>query len=85
MFSILNQYGGRTMGVYNPTQDDHFRGVKRLRDQGRVQCVAEADYRPGSTANRWISTSLEEMAQIIVRDRERALAERVSAPAGHVT
>jgi hypothetical protein len=85
VFSILNQYGGRTMGVYNPSSDKHFKTVKRLRDQGRVQFVAEADYRPRSAAARWILASLEEMAEVIVRDRERALVDRVSAPGGHVT
>jgi hypothetical protein len=73
VFSILNQYGGRTLGVYNPALDEHFKKVKGLRDQGRVQCVAEADYRATSMASRWILESLHEMASVIVKDRERAL------------
>lgn len=34
VFSILNQYGGRTLGVYNSEQEKHFLEVKRLRDPG---------------------------------------------------
>jgi hypothetical protein len=85
VFSILNQYGGRTLGVYNPEQERHFRAVKRLRDQGRVQEVVEANYEEGTTAWRWIMASLEEIAELVVRDRELALSERVLPPSGHVT
>lgn len=84
MFSIINQYGGRTLGVYNPSQDEHFKTVKGLSAQGRVQQVSEANYTEGTTTHRWIMTSLEEMAGVVVRDRERALADRVLPPGGHV-
>jgi len=50
ILSILNQYGGQTLGVYNPRQIDHFRAVKRLSDQGRVKQIVEADYREDTTA-----------------------------------
>jgi hypothetical protein len=85
IFSILNQYGGRTLGVYNPEQDAHFLGAKRLREQGRVQEVVEADYRPGTTAYRWITTWIQEIGDMIVENRERAMKDRVHAPGGHVT
>lgn len=85
VFSILNANGGRTLGVYNPASDSHFEGVKRLSDQGRVHFVAEANYLEGSTASRWILKSLNEIAELIVKDRSRALADRVRPPAGHVT
>lgn len=85
VFSILNTYGGRTMGVYNAEQDQHFNTVKGLLDQGRVQMFAEADYTDGSTGSRWILRTLEEIAELIVRDRQAALEDRVSAAGGHVT
>jgi len=84
VFSILNQYGGRTLGVYNPKQEKHFAEVKRLGDQGRVQYYAEAKYSSGSPANRWIITTLREIADLIVRDRNRLLADTVGTPASHV-
>ncbi len=85
VFSILNKHGGRTLGVYNPADERHFREVKRLRDQGRVQHFAEADYRNGSAAARWIMATLEEMADVIAADRQRAVTERVSPGARHVS
>jgi hypothetical protein len=84
IFSIINQYKGQTLGVYNPTQDKHFRGVKRLRDQDRVKEVVEANYVEGTTAYRWIMTTLEEIAQQIVQTRDEALRARVLPPGGHV-
>jgi hypothetical protein len=85
VFSILNQNGGRTLGVYNPDPDSeqHYLNVKRLRDQERVQHFAEADYRPGTNAYRWIMATLDEIAQAIVADREALLREQVSRPGGH--
>jgi hypothetical protein len=85
VFSVLNSMGGRTLGVYNPGQVRHFRNVKTLQDQGRVQHFTEADYRPDTNAAQWILASLEDIALAIVRDREKLLKERVHHSVGHVT
>jgi hypothetical protein len=85
VFSILNVNGGRTLGVYNPKQEKHYNTVKGLADDGRVQAIAEADYREGSGAYRWIMRSLEQMAERIGIDRDRALHDRVHPSGGHVT
>jgi hypothetical protein len=84
VFSILNQYGGRTVGVHNGTEE-HFEQVAKLRDQGRVQHFVRADYSPGSEAYRWIMRELKDMARVIVRDRERLRADQVQPAARHVT
>jgi hypothetical protein len=84
VFSILNQYGGRTLGVYNKSQRKHFIEVKRLGDQGRVHFFSEADYSSGSQTNLWIVTTLQEIADSIVKDRNRLLADNVGKPASHV-
>lgn len=84
VFSILNQYGGRTLGVYNPNDPSYFANVKLLSDQGRIQFAAPADYREGTQAWLWITSTLDEMAGRIVIDRERALADRVQPPGGHI-
>jgi hypothetical protein len=85
VFSIINQYGGRTLGVYNGGQDRHFEKVKSLSDQGRVQHFAEADYTEKSLASRWILSSLGEIADRIVRDRDRLISDNVGKAADHVT
>lgn len=85
VFSILNANGGRTLGVYNPSQDKHFRNVKALQDQGRVHHFTEADYRPERNAAQWILTTLDEIAEAILTDRAKLLKERVHPSVGHVT
>lgn len=83
-FSILNQYNGRTLGVYNPENAKYFRNVKLLSDQGRIQFAAPADYTEGSPAWLWIMSTLADMGERIVRDRDRALTDRVQPPGGHI-
>ncbi len=85
VFSILNSMGGRTLGVYNPDQEQHFKNVKQLQDQGRVQHFSEADYRSGRNASRWILATLDEIGRSIVEDREKLLREKVHPSVGHVS
>lgn len=84
VFSILNQYGGHTLGVYNPASEKHFEALAALNDQGRFNAMAEARYTPDSLAAKWIMSTLRKIGRLIVRDRDRALSDRVLPPGGHV-
>ena len=84
VFSILNQYGGHTLGVYNPGSDRHFETLSSLNDQGRFNAMAEATYTLNSLAGKWILSTLRKIGRLIVRDRDRALSDRVMPPGGHV-
>lgn len=84
VFSIINQYGGRTLGVYNPAQEKHFDEVNRLSKQGRVQHFSEANYSKNSATYRWIMSTLKEIAEQIVKDRDRLVIDHVGKPANHV-
>lgn len=84
VFSILNQSGGSTLGVYNPASDKHFETLVALNDQGRIHMLAEANYEEDATASKWIIRTMKKIAELIVRDRERALTDRVLPPGGHV-
>lgn len=84
VFSVLNQNAGKTFAVY--TADNgrgNFREVKSLLDQGRVQGMAEADYREGSAAYLWLTTTMEDIATEIATTREQYLSHLPAAP-GHV-
>lgn len=85
VFSILNKEGGATLGVYNPDSEAHFEEVRRLSDQGRVQLMAEADYGEGTTAYRWLLSTMHKIADQIVHDRNVLMSERVQPPSHHVT
>lgn len=83
MFSILNKAGGRTLGVYNLEPRNNHKQVKQLQEQGRIQGMAEADYRAGKAAHLWLMDSLDQIALEIVENRRLALAA-IKNPPGHV-
>ena len=83
VFSLLNQRGGKTLGVYTTEPRNNFRLVKDLQEQGRIQGLAEADFRPGRAAHLWLMDSLDQIADEIVHARTAAFAD-IPNPPGHV-
>ncbi|MDH3194095.1 MAG: haloacid dehalogenase-like hydrolase [Acidimicrobiia bacterium] len=83
VFSILNANGGKTLGVYTTEPADNFRQVKSLQEQGRIQGMAKADFRPGEAAYLWLMDSLDQIADEIVAARRAALSQ-IPQPPGHV-
>ncbi len=83
-FSIVNQYGGRTIAVYKPTSIEHFQAVDKLQKENRVQGIAEANYVPGSLAALWITCAVREIAERVVRNRETLLKERTGSAPRHI-
>ena len=84
VFSIVNQYQGKTFAVYNPQKPEEFRQVNELQKQGRVQSFGEASYIDGSQTFMWLTNTVEEIAGRIVRGRERAVGDKVGAPPRHL-
>lgn len=84
VFSILNQYGGKTFAVYNPQEEKEFRQVLRLQEQGRVQGLGPADYVSGGHTARWLMTWAEDIASRMVDRREQALGESLGKPPSHI-
>ncbi|MGB5186553.1 MAG: haloacid dehalogenase-like hydrolase [Acidimicrobiia bacterium] len=81
-FSILNQNGGKTLGVYTLEPVDNHRRVKQLQEQGRIQGMAEADFRPGKAAYLWLMDSIEQIGYEIIEARRQAFAS-IPKPPGH--
>ena len=82
VFSILNQAGGKTLGVYVQEPRNNHRQVKQLQEQGRIQGMAEADYREGEGAYLWLMDSIEQIGYEIVENRRQAFAA-IPNPPGH--
>jgi hypothetical protein len=82
VFSILNAAGGKTLGVYTLEPRNNHKQVKQLQEQGRIQGMAEADYRPGKAAYLWLMDSLDQIAHEIVDNRRKAI-EAIKNPPGH--
>ena len=81
-FSILNQSGGKTLGVYTLDPVDNHRRVKQLQQQGRIQGMAEADFRSGKAAYLWLMDSIEQIGYEIIEARRQAFAS-IPKPPGH--
>ena len=82
VFSILNAAGGRTLGVYTLEPRDNHSNVKSLQAQGRIQGMAEADFRPGKPAYLWLMDTLEQIGYEIVEARQQAYSS-IPNPPGH--
>jgi hypothetical protein len=83
VFSILNQRGGKTLGVYTTEPRNNFRQVKELQEQGRIQGMAKADYREGEAAALWLMDSIDQIATEICGTRADAFAD-IPNPPGHI-
>jgi hypothetical protein len=85
VFSILNQYGGKTLAVYDPTSENQFRQAVNLQDAGRVQGLGEADYRSAAQTARWLTYWAEQIALRIAERQSRARRESLGGePPRHI-
>jgi haloacid dehalogenase-like hydrolase len=84
VFSILNQYGGKTYAVYAAGSVEQFRQVKTLSSQGRVQGFGPAVYTEGTHTYMWLTTAVDDIALAIVERREEALRDRVGKAPRHI-
>lgn len=85
VFSMLNQYGGKTFAVYQPGSQRQFEQVYRLQQSQRVNSFGEATYTSTSQTFLWLSTAVREIATRIVRDRGRAVDDRIGSVPVHLS
>lgn len=92
-FSVLRQNGGRSFAVYLDDDSDprhreesakSFRQVEQLRRDGRIDHYGPADFRSGSPTAKWLTMTVQDMAQRIVEERKAALKERVGKVPRHI-
>ena len=82
-FSIVNKNGGHTLAVYQKHPPEHYKEVRALQKQQRIQAFFEADYRQNSPAHRELSQTISEIAEAIVKRRAQHIEARVAPPPGH--
>ena len=83
-WSLVQSEGGRTLGVYQHGSRSQFEQISALQRDGRIQALAEADYRPDSTAWLWLTTEVRRIADRILEEREAALRTALRPPARHL-
>ncbi len=84
VFSLINRYGGRTFAVYQPGSKEEFAQVNNLQKQNRVHSFGEANYTEGSQTSMWIKNAITEISNQIVKNRERALGDKIGKPPKHL-
>ncbi len=84
VFSVVNHNGGKTYGVYKQGSKTEFKQANSLQEQGRVQSIGPADYSADSQTTMWLTNAVRSIAERIVRDRERALDEKVGDAPKHI-
>ena len=70
-FSVIKKNGGSTFAIYPKGDLRAMQQVEQMREDGRVDMYAEADYSEGTTAYMWITNRIQKMAERI-RDTEKA-------------
>lgn len=85
VFSVVNLFGGKTYAVYKPGNQKEFSQVNKLLRENRVQAFGEAIYNEESQTGLWIISSIEEIANKIVRNREESLDKTVGKTPEHIT
>lgn len=84
VFSLINQNGGRTFGVYSKGAKEEFAQVNTLQKQGRVHAFGEANYEPNTQTHMWIMNAVDEIGRTIVRNRDWILEKRLGSPPRHL-
>lgn len=69
-FSVVKGRGGATFAIYPAGDKKAFEQVERLREDGRIDMFAEADYSDGTTASMWICNKIQEFANRIKAEEQ---------------
>lgn len=84
VFSLLNEFKGRTYAVFQPSSEGHFKQVYYLQRQGRVEAYGPADYREGTQTYLWIVQTARDIASRIVMEKDSALRATVEPAPRHI-
>jgi len=81
-FSVMKKNGGRNFAVYNPDHPQSFKQAQALFKESRVDNCFEADYSEGTTAYRWLTSEIQEIAdQILIKKKAQLRQGKESVPA----
>lgn len=84
-FSVVNRFGGATFAVYPKENQAAFDQVERLREDGRINMYAEADFRKGTTAYMWVTHKIKKLADKMYDMEKSKINSSVSFVPRHLT
>ena len=79
-FSVVKERGGATFAIYPKGNIKAFKQVEKLRQDGRIDMFAEADYSKDTTAYMWICNKIREFAERIKETEQSKRASGDSTP-----
>lgn len=84
-FSVVKQNGGATFAIYPKGDKKAMQQVELMRESGRVDMYAEADYSENTTAEMWITNKIEQIAQRIKEEEKAKILNSTSGVPHHLT
>lgn len=80
-FSVVKKGGGATFAIYPKGDSKAMQQVEQMREDGRVDMYAEADYSEGTTAYMWITNRIQRMADRIRNaEKEKIMSSASGVP-----
>ncbi|MGI6107133.1 MAG: haloacid dehalogenase-like hydrolase [Lachnospiraceae bacterium] len=79
-FSLVHRNGGATFAIYPHGDQEAMKQVEQMREDGRVDMYAEADYSKDTTAWLWINGKIQSIADRILKSERN----RVTDSAGEI-
>lgn len=83
-FSVVKRGGGATFAIYPKGNVKALKQVEKMREDGRVDMYAEADYSEGTTANMWITEKIWQIANKIKESEQTKIRQATSETPKHL-
>jgi hypothetical protein len=84
-FSVVNQHGGRTFGVYQPNSPRDLAQAEMLLAQQRVEAIGPADYSASSFTTHWLIETITSIAERLRHEPAPRVEEYLhSQTPGHI-
>ncbi len=84
-FSVVNKGGGATFAIYPKGDLEAMKQVETMREDGRVDMYAEADYSKDTTAYMWITNKIQKIADRIKEGEKARILGSISDTPKHLT
>lgn len=82
-FSVVKKFGGFAFAVYENT-DAHFKQVRRLHQEGRVNDYGEANYTPGTQTWRVLTAQVRDIATGMIGARRKTTEGKAGIDPSHI-
>lgn len=83
-FSVVKRNGGATFAIYPKGDQKAMQQVEQMRENGRVDMYAEADYSEGTTAYMWITNRIQQIADRIRAEEQAKIMSSTSCAPRHL-